>query len=775
MLNADELKQGPGPRLAFLGSLDAQILAEIMVSFANTEGGIIVLGLDANGQPSAGTISAEGVQKVLESAENLFNPGIVIEAWQVLTIEDDYFFDEAALGRVIIPANPVSKSAEGVPAATPSPTLISDSMTRVGTPPLESAATPTQEASTNGVDVSVTPQPPPLQATDTALTADSSALKPAETPVVATPIVSETPAPASTASETAASVLPAPAPDQTAASAAPAPDETPAIDTLLPQAASAAAPVAITPVPETPAPETPAATALSEISAAIAPAPSDTPTATEALAETPAVTPPAASDTLAAMAALAEVSPTITPSSGDETPLSTPDLPTTLIPESKAVDSALPQAATSPTKSEALAADRADAPVSAIESAPASVPSQAEIKPIVPVTPAAPAIPKPQPVLYGVRIPRSIELHALNDGRVLIRSGARNRPLGGQEILRLASSKGTGEFEAEIVPGATQADFSRRMIDEYLVKRAERTKRPFSGSIDDMLLEIGALNSDRRPTTAGILLFSEYPQKWLPQSSLIFARFVGTQPRGESGMAGYIRREEITGPLPRMIEAAWNLVWSEMAVSAMVSGLEREEKAEYPQFAVREAIVNSICHRDYRLRGRRIELRMYSDRLEVISPGGLPGFITVENIKDEHFSRNPRIVNGLFQWGYIEELGLGIDRMFEVMEQAGREPPHFDARPYSFAVTLNNEREKQRPLDWIRSANHRQARAMQYIREHGSITNREYRILCVGVSAETLRLDLSGMVDRGQLIKVGSKKGTHYILRDKDAPEIGAP
>ncbi|NJR12757.1 hypothetical protein HC776_02525 [bacterium] len=334
--------------------------------------------------------------------------------------------------------------------------------------------------------------------------------------------------------------------------------------------------------------------------------------------------------------------------------------------------------------------------------------------------------------------------------------------------MRLASAKGTGEFEAEIVVGASQADFSRRLIDEYLQKRSERTKRPFSGSVDEILLEIGALTPDRQPTTAGILMFSEYPQKWLPQSSVIFARFVGTQPRGESGMAGYIRREEITGALPRLIESTWNVVWSEMAVSAVVKGLEREERPEYPQFAVREAIVNSICHRDYRLRGRRIELRMYSDRLEVISPGGLPGFITVENIKDEHFSRNPRIVNGLFQWGYIEELGLGIDRMIEVMEQAGREPPYFDARPYSFSVTLNSEREKHRPLDWTRSANHRQSRALQYIRENGSITNREYRILCEGVSAETLRLDLASMVDRGQVIKVGSKKGTHYILRDKD-------
>ncbi|QPC81633.1 putative DNA binding domain-containing protein [Phototrophicus methaneseepsis] len=367
--------------------------------------------------------------------------------------------------------------------------------------------------------------------------------------------------------------------------------------------------------------------------------------------------------------------------------------------------------------------------------------------------------------VYAIRVPRSIELHAMGDGRVLIRSGARNRPLGGQEILRLASAKSTGAFESEIVPGATRDDFSRKMIDEYLEKRAERTKRPYNGKVDDLLTEIGAITSDGQPTVTGVLLFCEYPQQWLPQSSVVFAKFVGTTPRGESGLAGYTRREELTGPLPRLIEASWNLIWSEMAVSAVVKGLEREEKTEYPQFAVREAIVNAICHRDYRLRGRRVELRMYSDRLEVISPGGLPGFITIENIKDEHFSRNPRIVNGLFQWGYIEELGLGIDRMIEVMEQAGHRPPTFDARPYSFAVTLLNEREKPKPPEWVRNTNHRQARALQYIREQGSITNREYRGLCEGVSAETLRLDLVDMVEKGILIKVGSKKGTHYILK----------
>ena len=368
---------------------------------------------------------------------------------------------------------------------------------------------------------------------------------------------------------------------------------------------------------------------------------------------------------------------------------------------------------------------------------------------------------------YAIRVPRSTELHALSDGRVLIRSGKVNRPLGGQEILRLASAKNTGDFEGEAVPGATVDDFSREMIDEYLEKRAERSKRPYDGEINNLLAEVGAITADGKPTVCGLLLFSEYPQKWLPQSGVVFAKFVGTTPRGDSGLAGYTRREELTGPVPRLIEATWNLVWSEMAVSAVVKGLEREETFEYPQFAVREALVNAMCHRDYRLRGRRIEVRMFSDRLEVISPGGLPGFITVENIKDEHFSRNPRLVGGLFQWGYIEELGLGIDRMIEVMEQAGHSPPKFDARPYSFALALHNERKKPKPPEWSRDTNHRQARALQYIRENGSITNREFRGLINAVSAETLRLDLVDMVDKGILSKIGAKKGTYYVLREK--------
>jgi ATP-dependent DNA helicase RecG len=369
--------------------------------------------------------------------------------------------------------------------------------------------------------------------------------------------------------------------------------------------------------------------------------------------------------------------------------------------------------------------------------------------------------------VVAIRVPRSIELHALDDGRVLVRSGSENRPLGGHEIRRLASDKSTGDFELETVPGASLDDFDPDVIEEFILKRNERTRKPWTGSTEALLMEVGACNEKREPTVAGVLLFAKYPQQWLPQSGVVFVKFVGTEPRGEDGLAGYARREELTGPLARVVENMWNLTWGEMAVSAVVKGLERTETYEYPQFAVREALVNAVAHRDYRLKGRRIEVRMFSDRLEVISPGGLPGFITVDNIVEEHFSRNPRVVSGLFQWGYIEELGLGIDKMIEEMKTAGHQPPVFDAKPYSFTVQLYNARNREAgaPGEITRNVNGRQARALAYVRERGSITNREYRQLCSEVSPETLRLDLVDLVEKGMLLKIGSKKGTYYIIK----------
>lgn len=365
-----------------------------------------------------------------------------------------------------------------------------------------------------------------------------------------------------------------------------------------------------------------------------------------------------------------------------------------------------------------------------------------------------------------LRVPRSGQIHSMDDGRVIVRRGAENHTLTGTEFDALAATRPVGDFELEPVAGATRADFDENVVDDYIERRQKRNPRHSVLPKDSLLQQIGALTEDRTPTVSGILLFGREPQLFMPHSRAIFVKFADTTPRGPEGALGYGRREEFLGPLPQIIDRAWRVIWEEMDKQAVVRGLQRVEETEYPATAVREALVNAVAHRDYRLTGRSVEIRMFTDRLEISSPGGLPAHITLDNIVDEHYSRNPRLVNGLFQWGYIEELGLGVDRMIEDMVRSGHQPPVFDAKPHRFSVVLHNARDRARVSQaWEQNMNDRQLKAVDYVQQTGSITNGEYRELCPHVGPETLRLDLADLVGRGVLLKIGDKRGTRYILK----------
>jgi ATP-dependent DNA helicase RecG len=374
------------------------------------------------------------------------------------------------------------------------------------------------------------------------------------------------------------------------------------------------------------------------------------------------------------------------------------------------------------------------------------------------------ALDLPDGEVIAITVGRSSRPHRTSDGRILIRSGAHNRVLSAAEAERMETAHGGTSYEEQPVPGATIDDLDPAIIAEFEAKRAERAPRGERLQGEELLIEVGALGLDGVPTVAGMLLFGRRPQRAIEQSSVIFVRFSGLDPRGPGGMPGYGRREELTGPLARIIEGAWRIVWEEMRHEAVIPGLAREERPEYPPFAVREALVNAVCHRDYSVKGLRVEIRMFDDRLEVSSPGGLPGHITLDNIVEEHYSRNPRIVRGLYYWGYIEELGLGVDRMIEEMVRSGHPAPEFINKPHAFTVRLRNARERA-ATQWGDNLNPRQLQALRYVQEHRRITNREARELCPDVSAETIRLDLADLVDQGILLRIGDKKGTYYILK----------
>jgi ATP-dependent DNA helicase RecG len=349
-------------------------------------------------------------------------------------------------------------------------------------------------------------------------------------------------------------------------------------------------------------------------------------------------------------------------------------------------------------------------------------------------------------------------------GKYLVRDGSRSRPLDPRQLRRLMMERGAVSFEA-LVPGdARLDDLNWEKAEEYLASLPGLA----ASSREEALLQRGCLarpGGELRPTYAGLLLFGQEPQRWVPSSEILAVRYASAT------MDDRFVKEEVRGTLPEQIRRAEAFVVSNMRRGVRLRGLDRIEETEVPVAAVREAIVNAVAHRDYQIRGDEIRVLLFSDRIEFYSPGRLPGHVTLENLVHERFSRNESIVQVLSDMGFIERLGYGIDRMIRLMGEAGLPAPHFEETAAGFQVTLSGPgaallAEDTGARRWRHlGLNERQEQALAYMAERGRITNREYQELCPEVSPETIRRDLADLVHKNLLLKIGEKRATYYIFK----------
>ena len=166
-----------------------------------------------------------------------------------------------------------------------------------------------------------------------------------------------------------------------------------------------------------------------------------------------------------------------------------------------------------------------------------------------------------------------------------------------------------------------------------------------------------------RATVGGILLCTEEPQKWFPNATIIATRY-----RGRDRASGQFDAQEIDGPLQRQISGAVRFVERNMRVAARkVPG--RVDMPQYSVGAVFEAVVNAVAHRDYSVRGQRIRLSMFEDRLEIDSPGALPNGMTIEHMEVSQSTRND-VIASAFRRLSVGEIPGSENRQF-LMETRG--------------------------------------------------------------------------------------------------------
>ena len=263
-------------------------------------------------------------------------------------------------------------------------------------------------------------------------------------------------------------------------------------------------------------------------------------------------------------------------------------------------------------------------------------------------------------------------------------------PLNNEEIEQLRHDKNLRKFEEQENPDFDLDDLDNELIERY------RVKIKYKGTAEELLLKRNLAIRDKRGNlvlkNSAILLFSVDPDKYIPSSYVRYVRYEGTY--AATGKSFNVTKDlRIEGSIPRVIDDASKLLRGSLDdyyYLDMDSGVFRMV-SEYPEDAWLEGIVNALFHRSYNLQGNCTYIKHFDDRLEISNSGPLPAQVTVENIRDQRFSRNPRIGRVLTEMGYVRELNEGVNRIYQSMETSMLSEPKYVNADNIVRLTLENK------------------------------------------------------------------------------------
>lgn len=290
-----------------------------------------------------------------------------------------------------------------------------------------------------------------------------------------------------------------------------------------------------------------------------------------------------------------------------------------------------------------------------------------------------------------------------------LRIGDRSVEMRGDDLRNLEYAKSARHYEDEINPDAEMSDLNEDLLTQY-AEHIGATDLSFK----EILKARGFIKThgrEERLTNAAVLLFAKNVYQFYPNCRIRFLRYDGNYAQVGTNI-NLIRDTGIECSLLEIIEKAKEFIATQLREFTLLD--EKTGKfqvvPEYPEFAWQEGIVNAVVHREYAMTGSYIKVTMYDDRLEIESPGKLPNIVTVENIRETRFSRNPRISRVLTEMGWVRELNEGVKRIYSDMESFFLEEPIYSEPEQSVRLVLKNNiimrsiRQNTRTLDKIGTA-----------------------------------------------------------------------
>ena len=359
-----------------------------------------------------------------------------------------------------------------------------------------------------------------------------------------------------------------------------------------------------------------------------------------------------------------------------------------------------------------------------------------------------------------------------NKDEVYLRQGDSSIKLNAEQIRSLEYDRKERNFELEILNGTSINDIDIDVVNIYKnrIGASELSNEQVLKSRGFLVEKEGNLHL----TKAGMLLFGKNPFIYLPNARVRVLKFDGTDFQIGADM-NIIKDRTFDKCLYRILDEAKEFINSQLREFTHLNpnGIF-ETVPEYPEFAWYEGLVNAVTHRDYSNMGEYITVKMFDDRLEILSPGKLGGFVTLENMQTERYSRNPQIARVLNEFGIVRELNEGVKRIYKEMRKFYlKDPIYLEPNHHSVLLVLDNNivmRGKRKMETMLKNnfindkwndLNFQEQKVLQAIYDKGEITSEEVSEIIDRGKTTAVKI-LNKLIEEELIVWTGNSKYDHF-------------
>ena len=361
-----------------------------------------------------------------------------------------------------------------------------------------------------------------------------------------------------------------------------------------------------------------------------------------------------------------------------------------------------------------------------------------------------------------IDVPKGTRKPYVVDGKVFVRIGESNRPAVADDINQLIQERIESDqlWERQPAIGVNSSDLDSMEIEKMIRQAVEAGRFDSIESKAEDVLQRLSLVVDGRPIQAAVVAFGKQLIPWYPQCCLRIARFKGVT-KDE-----VVDHRKVSGHAFLLLDEAIRFLGKQLPIRASLreGQLQREDRPLFPILALREALVNALCHRDYSIAGGAVSVAIFEDRLEIASTGKLPQGMAASDLKRDHFSQppNPMLADIFYRRGLIELWGSGTQRIVRLCVEAGCPEPQFEERAGEFVVRFLAPNYSPNVPSGA-SLTERQARILAVFQTTPTRSLREIReAIDPNLSDSTIRNDLNYLRECGMIEAVGVGRGAFW-------------